>query len=224
MHTIRCPACRGDVGVDPSDVGHAVACPLCGDVFTPQGDFRSFPDEPERPLDEPAPDHPSSRRFEDDEEEDFDRPSRSRRRRRPDSEVAAEAVRRPANGLIWTGYVGAVLGVCAGLAYVGLGLFMINDPKGPGNDGWMIVTIGAATAALSIPYFLVISAGGRQLKRLDGGTGLVYAAAVMGIATVALCGVCWPSTWAAVTFGIWALVAVNKTEVRAVLEAARGES
>ena len=223
MHTVRCPACRGDVGVDPNDVGHAVSCPLCGDVFTPQGDFPPAPPREEADRPPPPPDdRPSLPRI--DDEADLDRPSRGRRRtRRSDAELAEAAVRMPANGLIWTGIVCAVLSVIGGLFYAGLGLAELNGQNAPREDGWVMIALGGAATVIGVPYFLVMSAGGRQLKRLDGGTALVYAAAVLGIATVALCGVCVPTTWAAITFGIWALVALSKPEVKAVMAAARGE-
>lgn len=213
MHTVRCPACRGDVGVDPADYGHPVACPLCGDVFTPTGN------PPPRPAAAPEEDRPDRHRSEAD---DRDGPRR-RRRQRSDAEVAAEAVLWPANGLIWTGIICAILSVIGGILFAGLGLAEMNNPNNGDEDLIVHVAVGAAAAGIGLPYFLVMAAGGRQLKRLDGGTGLVYTAAIMGFTTVFLCGVCSPTTWAAVTFGIWAIVAVNKPEVRAVLEAARGE-
>lgn len=205
MPTVRCPACRGEVTIHPDDFGHAVSCPLCRDVFTPR--------------DESEEGNRSTR----DELDDEDRAPRRRRGYEPDAEAARRAVSAPANGLIWTGIIGALLNVLAGLGMVGLGIFLFDDPTAAPEDPWILIVVGAAYGGVGVPYFLVIAAGGRQLKRLDGGTGLVYAAGIMGIATVALCGICWPPTWAGVGFGIWALVALNKAEVRDVLMDARGE-
>jgi hypothetical protein len=212
MHTVRCPACLADVGVAEDDFGHPVTCPLCGDVFTP-----TRPGEPAAPPDRPSRRRP---RFEDDEDDDYDR--RRYRRRRYDPEEADEAVRGPANGLFWTGLIGAALHAVGGVVCVVVGLVRMNDPNVPPDEPVNNVVAGTLVVAIGGPYFGVIAAGGRQLKRLDGGTGLVYTAAVLGIATLATCGPCWPTTLPAVAFGIWALVAVSKPEVQAVLEAARG--
>ena len=82
------------------------------------------------------------------------------------------------------------------------------------------LVFGIGSAVLGAPYCVLIAIGGHRMKRLDG-TGWVYTSAILGIATVVLCGPCVPITWAAVGVGIWAIVAMNKPEVREVVEANR---
>jgi hypothetical protein len=41
------------------------------------------------------------------------------------------------------------------------------------------------------------------------------AAAILGVLTIVLCGLCFPPTWAGFGCGIWALVVLSKSEVKA---------
>jgi hypothetical protein len=81
-----------------------------------------------------------------------------------------------------------------------------------------MLIIGGIYAVPGTPYCIVMAIGGHQMKRLRG-TAWGYTAAGMGIATIVLCGVCWPTTWAGVGFGIWAIVTMSRPEVREAIEA-----
>ncbi len=214
MARVRCPACEAELEVDAEDLGSQVACGACGAPFearpaAPRGD---------------ADDRPRRRdRDESDwEEDEDDRPRRRRRRvRAADVEDARAAVAGPALGLILTGWIGAVLCLLGGaaLAVWGYSNLEAKDPK-LRDDAPGMLAAGVASAVLGTPYCVLMAVGGHRMKRLTG-TGWAFTAAILGIATVVLCGPCVPITWAGVGCGIWAIVAVNKPEVRDVIAANR---
>jgi hypothetical protein len=222
MPAVRCPACREDISVNPADLGYRVACPLCGERFTPREPVgssslgESDAGVEDVRADDPAIERPALERRHEEDVDDFDRPSR---RRQPTTiEDAEQIVAWPASGLIWTGIAGSVLCLVVGTAVALFGVVMLNDPQGKGG-AWMMIAMGAGGGVGGVPYFLVLFLGGRQLRRLNG-TVLVYVAAFLGIATIFWCGILWPTTWAAVTFGIWAIVVVNRAEVKEAIAAA----
>jgi hypothetical protein len=83
-----------------------------------------------------------------------------------------------------------------------------------------MLAVGIGSAVLGAPYCVLIAVGGHQMKRLTG-AAWAYTAATLGIATIVLCGPCVPVTWGGVPCGIWAIVAMNKPEVRDVIAANR---
>src|SRR5688572_11903746 len=108
---VTCPKCRAQLDLDDEYLGREVDCGACGGVFVAKTD---------RPRPEPRDedddyDRPLGRQYdEDDEDDDYDRPRRRRRRRGDDFATAEQIVAGPANGLIWTGIVGALLNVLGG--------------------------------------------------------------------------------------------------------------
>jgi hypothetical protein len=202
MALVRCPECDADLEVADEDLGEPMACGACGASFTARADRR-------RP------------RY--DEDDDYDR---RRRRRRwqvtaADVEDARRAVAAPAQGLILTGWISAVLCLLGGIAFVAFGFVNLeSDDAATRDDAPGLIAVGGGLVVVGIPYCVLIAVGGHRMKRLDG-TVWVYTSAVLGIATIALCGPCVPITWAGVGVGIWAIVAVNKTVVKDVIEAHR---
>lgn len=206
MALVWCPECDAELEVADGDLGEPMACGVCGAAFTARAGRR-------RPRDDDY-----------DEDDDYDRPRRRRRRWQvtaADVEDARRAVAAPAAGLILTGWISAALCLLGGIAFVVFGFVNLesNDPATRG-DAPGLLAVGGALVVLGVPYCALIAVGGHRMKRLDG-TVWVYTSAVLGIATIALCGPCVPITWAGVGVGIWAIVAVNKPEVRDVIEANR---
>jgi hypothetical protein len=237
MHAVRCPACLADVGVAEADFGHPVACPLCGDVFTPTRPAAS-PEPaaapPDRPPDGDPLDRPSRRRprFEDDEDEgdfDLERPSRGRRpsryRSRPvDIREAENLVQGPATGLMVT----AGLGYALSALYLGLSLVIMAGGLGPGPGGgpgaapgqaFVDVIEQVASGLMGVVTSSVILVGATRMRKLQGHTFGVVAAVVALLPCVSPCCI------VGLPIGIWALTTLNKPEVkdafRAVAE--RGE-
>ncbi|HVK11653.1 MAG TPA: hypothetical protein VM597_22975 [Gemmataceae bacterium] len=204
MPLVRCPECDADLDVADEDLGQPMACGACGAEFTARADRR-----PRR----------------DDRDEDFERPRRRRRQRWVVTEADVEDARRivaaPAQGLILTGWISAVLCLLGGIASLAIGFVNLDDnDAATRDDAPGLLALGAGLVVLGVPYCVLIAIGGHRMKRLDG-VVWVYTAAALGIAMVALCGPCVPITWAGVGVGIWAIVAVNKTVVKDVIEAHR---
>ena len=138
--------------------------------------------------------------------------------------MAKAAILVPARGLILTGWIGLGLHVFGGLAAVVFGITLLDKPNMNAQDeetaGWWIV-IGALVAIFSIPYCIPIAIGGHKLLRIEKlkGSGWVYTSAIMGVCTVMLCGICSPFTWFASGIGLWAIIALNNSDVQRVIEA-----
>jgi hypothetical protein len=200
MALVRCPECDAELEVADADLGRPMECGACGAPFTSRTDRR-------RPRDG-----------------DY-RPRRHRSRvTAADVRDAKAAVAGPALGLILTGWISAVLCLLGGLALAALGYASRND-VGPDaeEDAIVMMVFGVASAVLGAPYCVLIAVGGHKMKRLDG-TAWAYTSAVLGIATIVLCGPCIPISWAGVGVGIWAVVAMNQPVVKDVIEAnARGD-
>ncbi len=221
--TVRCAGCRGTVQVGAEDIGHTVECPLCGEKF------RATDDDDYRPRSAGA--GRSSRRSErfDDDDEDYDDRSYGRRRRYRDEdkgyilETARAAIAWPANGLMWTGIVMLVLYVLGGIGLLIAGAVNIDSRnKRDEEDAVAFFIIGALLLAFGGAHGLFMALSGYKMKQLRG-TGWGYAGASIGMATIALSHPCFPTTWAAVTFGIWALVSLSKREVKEAIAINKGK-
>ena len=88
----------------------------------------------------------------------------------------------------------------------------MDDPDPYEQDGSVTFFIWAVLVALGVPYHLLMAFAGYRMKKLDG-VAWAYTGAGLGIATMLITGICSPTTWASMTFGIWALVAYSKREV-----------
>lgn len=238
----RCPNCTTELDVgDDVRRGEAVECPICLTRFVPD---RPPPPPPppaeERPADQDRdagddknPDRPRrSRRRGDGGDEDGDeddRPRRRRRRRYADDpltrEEAEDIVRGPATALQITGWAGAALNLLGGAGFAALGVVQLQN--GPQNaqaqeDAVAMIVVAAMFALFGTLYFAAIGFGAGKIKRIESwGWGMT--AAVLGILTVALCGLCFPTTWAGIACGIWAIVAMNKPGVKAAFPQADDE-
>lgn len=213
MALLRCPHCRSRVELDDRFLGRDVQCGDCGNAFLAPSE------SPER---EPR---------DDDEDEDVRRKRRKRRRRSrlfddfdDEPEETLEAARAvcepPARGLIWTGWLGAILIFLGGVAMIVFGVSTLDDPPDPKfdkEDRIAFIVIGCFIAVLGPLLFIFLAIAGHKLKSMSS-YGWSMAGAIMGIVSPAITHPCNPLTWAAFAFGIWALVALNKPESKWAFE------
>lgn len=203
MATVRCPACAARLELGDEHLGREVDCGACGAVFVARPDAPPPRDE----ADEPRP----RRRRRYDEDDEDDRPRRRRRPRytRADAEAA---VVKPATGLIVTGWCGAALALLVGSGLLGVGVSQADAPKPHDRETAVLLAVYGVVGLAGVPYFAAMAVGGHQMRRLKG-AGWGYLAAILGIASIVLC-TCYPASWAGLPYGIWALVALNRPEVR----------
>jgi hypothetical protein len=214
MATTNCPSCNRLVSVPEELFGRAVRCPSCGNVFTV-----SAPDDPEVrtapaiPSRTPSP--ASSRGEVEDEgqEEDYEEEPRPRkRRRRSRREAARNLVMGPAIALM----AAAGLGIVIGLFFlVGAVAGPAQPPPPPPN----------ADAGFRAGYAFGFHAGryGPGVLSVIGGLVLLIGSILMlqmrsyGMAiTTAIIALvpCHCSCLLGVPFGIWALIVLNREDVR----------
>ncbi len=206
--SVPCPGCREPLDVDEEYRAWKVRCPRCGTEFVP--------DEP--PPSRPAPPAPRSRRRDDGDDFEFDVRPRPRRRRRrfdrDDFDDARAEVFGPAvclEVLGWLGLLGSV--GCAG--FMALAGAAANQPGGPKNDDAVVfIVLGIVMGVLGLPYSLLLTIGGRSLRRLTS-HGWAVAAAGAGIGGFVLFGLFGIPHLGA---GIWALVVANKPHVKEAFE------
>ena len=224
MPVVRCPQCNSQMMVEPPDAGHEVECPACMAAFVaPKAPTPLATDE--RPPLRRREELPSSHY----EHDDDDRPRRSRKRRSrsittEDLEDAKAAVKIPAKGLLLTGWIGLAFHLIGGVAAFVIGMIMIAQPnlnKKAEENAILLMVFGGLVALISIPYCIPIAIGGHKLVRIETlqSTIWVYVAAIMGVCTVMFCGLFSPFTWFASGFGLWAIIALNNSDVKRVIEA-----
>ncbi len=229
MALVKCPKCREQLDLDDEYLGQEVDCGACGATFVAQVEGAPRPARREPDADEPPRrrsrieddedyERPPRRSRDDEDDEDFERPRRRRRRSR--IEDAPGIVAGPANGLIWTGWLSALMCAFGGLAFAAYWYTQLNNRQMKQDDPEVMMGLGVAVAVLGAPYCILIAVGGHQMKRLRG-TAWGYTAGGLGIATIVLCGIICPTTWAGVGFGIWAIVVMSRPEVRDAIEANR---
>jgi len=201
------------IGVE--DLGHKVECPLCGERFRAESDERSRSRSERR---RPPREYPDA---DDDEDYENDRDYGGRRRRGYREQdrgyilaEAREAIAWPANGLMWTGIVMLVLYVIAAVGFIVAGIAKQESTKAyERENGVVMILLAAVLGAICGTHAFFMALAGYKSKQLRG-PGWGYTAGAIGIATFALSHPCFPTMWIAVTFGIWALVAFNKREVK----------
>jgi len=221
--TVNCTACRAKVEIGGDDVGHLMECPLCGEKFRteegrrPRSDSRR--DSERRPSDD--------RWDDDDDEDDYDDRRHRRRYRREDKGYILESARAtvawPANGLMWTGIVCSVLCLVLSIGLGFAGALAMEEPDPYGQQNYVPFFIYAGLIAFGVPYHMILAVAGHQMKKLQG-SGWAYTGAALGIATIIFTGMCSPTTWACMTFGIWALVAYSRREVQDAIRINTGRS
>jgi len=141
-------------------------------------------------------------RFEAEEEDGDRRPAAIRA-------AAQKIIARPAAGLMWTGAICTVLSIIVG---VGLTIAAFLNSNTVGNATILLIYAGFVGGFGSI-YHLLLAVAGYKMKQLRG-KGWFRAGGILGIASIVICGILFPSTWAAVTYGIWALIALSKPDVQ----------
>lgn len=210
MFVARCPKCATELDVDDTDRGHRVSCPDCGTRFMAE-------EAPARPT--PAKRAPAARRWTDgsDYVNDTVIPPRHWLDREDDRgpdplRIVRRQLAWPANGLIWTGWIGFLLMIVGGFLTAVYGYLDLNNPYRYGNGPVYRLVLGAIAATLGSVFYVMIASGGTQMKRVRNrrqATGT----AVMAVLTLLFCTPIFPVAWAGAGFGVWALVVLNRPEV-----------
>lgn len=175
--TTQCPACRGEVSVDATDLGHKVECPMCQQVFRaddPDGGRRSS----RRDDDDPNwRRRSSSRRSRRDDDDEYDRP---RRRgftsddpyESPEPKAWVWAAKRdlatPGGGLQVLGWLDVVYGGLYVLIGVLMGLGVSSGVGGgAGAPTWEVVAMTIGLGVSGILMGGVKAFGGLAMKKVD---------------------------------------------------------
>lgn len=245
MFVARCPRCATELDVDDADRGHRVACPACRTTF------RAEPEPPPRREPEPEPEperKPATaaarrasaiRKWNDDSDymNDTAVPPRHWLDREDDHgpdplRVVRRMLAWPANGLIWTGWLGFLILIVGGVLTTISGYFEMNSPYSRGLEPILRLAAGAVATTLGSMYFVVIASGGGQMKTVRK-RGQALTTAIMAIGTLFICGLPCAGTWlgssepvrvviSALTtiivlpsagFGLWALIILNQPAV-----------
>jgi hypothetical protein len=218
---IRCPSCARDLRLPDHLLGRRVKCPTCQATFTAAAPAPTTPParepEPEPYRAEPAPARRRPR-FEYDEDDDWeDEDDRPRRRRRSGRRRGREAVMPPAIALL----VAGVLGILVAIGHLGVNL--ANDPfqrakeaaaARPGgtraNEAFRVGFIGGAVGCPIIGFFwaVIVSAAAASMLGLRSRE---FAVTGCIVAMLPCCNFLW---FLGLPFGIWALVTLNRPDVR----------
>ncbi|HEY7328534.1 MAG TPA: MJ0042-type zinc finger domain-containing protein [Gemmataceae bacterium] len=218
---VRCPECNAALRVPENLLGKTVKCPKCQTTFTAETDE---PVESERIVREPRPSSarrrpPPPEEIEEDEleevpDEEEEQEERPRRRRRGGGRrrAAEAAVSGPAVALIVLGSLDLfliVLDLVLGLA--GVKFLPVGDPRmgGSGPNMEMLTKPGfmIPRAIVAACFAGAILMGGLKMKRLEN-YGSVMTAAILALLP---CGNC---CCIGLPLGIWALVVLNRPEVK----------
>jgi hypothetical protein len=219
---VNCPHCSKKLRIPEHLLGRPVKCPGCGNMFKVSADGgEQRPAEEQQPraqserfLSEPPPrdaedeeresDRPRPRFAEDDDDYDDYEEGRRRYRRRERRRRAAvqDAVNVPAILLMVVGGLAIVVGI-ANLAVTisGFGI----DPQDRANPAHM--TGRYFGAGIGPVWGIVVALGGLQMKTLRS-RGLAMTGAIFSLVPCSICCVF------GLPVGIWALIVLNKPEVR----------
>jgi hypothetical protein len=94
-----------------------------------------------------------------------------------------------------------------------------NANGGNGADGFVLVFYGACFGAIGGPYFALMGYGGLRMRNLSS-RGWAMTGAIMGIASIVMCGVFCALE---IGIGIWALTALLDPNVEAAFRLRREE-
>ena len=234
MFVARCPKCATELDVDDADRGHRVSCPECASNFLAE----SPPLLPPTKTVVAAKRVSASRRWNDDSDyvNDTAIPPRHWLDREDDHgpdplRIVRRELAWPANGLIWTGWVGFLLLIVGGFLFAINGYFDMHSPYSNGVRPIFFLAFGAVAATLGSMFFVVIASGAGQMKRVRN-RGQAITTAVFGLLTLLTCTVPFPVAAVgtgpgalmlipvglllalpAAGFGLWALVVLNRPEV-----------
>lgn len=230
MFVARCPTCATELTVEDADRGQTVACPECRERFV------ALPPAAKQTV--AARRAPVARRWDDDSDyvNDTVVPPRHWLDREDDRgpdplRVVRRELAGPANGLIWTGWVGFLVLIVGGFLVAVTGYLDLNNPYGSGSRAVLLMILGAVAGTLGSMYFVIIASGGGAMKRVRN-RGQAMTTAVMGLCTLLTCTLPIPfasfGTRAslcvmvplglllalpAAGFGLWALIVLSRPEV-----------
>jgi predicted Zn finger-like uncharacterized protein len=206
----NCPGCGTKVRVPESLLGKSVKCPKCQSVFTAESPEPGFEEVVE---DEPRPRRPRRPApvddYDDDQGDDYEarpRPRRGGRRR------AADAVRGPAIALMVVGGLGFALALLNFVMILaGKGQVFDVRNQGPGMAANDMRGVQIAASILPLSWGIIVPLGAFKLMNLQS-----YGLAMTGVIFAMLpCNGC---CILGLPFGIWALVAMNRPEVKAAFD------
>jgi predicted Zn finger-like uncharacterized protein len=232
----QCPACSRKLRVPENLLGKTVRCPNCKQTFTAseagdepaetavtskpvpssrRGDYQEAPprrkrNEEDEILEAPIPDEEPPEEEYDEEEAERRRRRRRKARRR---EEAASAVMGPAIALMVVGGLSLVLyAVDLILRLMGFAMFGAAAMGGGagGNDaaGMAGYAVGSVIGmVIAFCWSGTVLGGGIQMYRLSN-HGQAMTAAIVAMVPCSLCCLL------GIPFGIWALVVLNKPEVK----------
>lgn len=191
--SVNCPACGELLDVDDAHRTWKVRCPRCRHEF--------YPDRTAAEADDDSP--PPRRRGRRDLEID-------------DQDLAAVArdVSPPGIFLELTGWLGVMGTLLAAGLLVTLGVVTDKPGQRGGEDPLVLVFLGACVGTLGLPYYVAVVYGARKFRHCSS-RSWAMASAILSIASITLFGVCGVVSIAA---GIWALVVMQRPEVRAAFD------
>lgn len=191
MATVRCPACGDELEVLDAHRDWTVRCPHCDGEFVPS-EARA-----------PRPSRPARRRRPDPDDEDdyvdYERDAQARR-----------TVAAPAMWLEVLGWLGALASVGV-IALCVVGAAFVADNGGNDEDAVPLLMLGGCTGVFGVPYSIVMAIGARRMRDLSS-RGWAMTACMLAIGSFSVCGVVGIIH---AGFGVWALIALDKPEVRA---------
>lgn len=216
---IRCPSCEAALRVPETLMGKNVKCPKCQTTFVAEMEELS---EPQGITNEPVPSgkrrRPPPPEEQEEEElppdEEFDeeeeRPRRRRRRRRYSE--AKDLISGPATALLVVGIIDIALGLLGiVLRMLGIGFLAMGGPQGrrggadPGVMAGLVSGILFGVAAIILGSLITL--GASKMKNLNS-YGLAMTACILAMIPCINCCIL------GLPFGIWALVVLNKPEVK----------
>jgi len=225
-----CPSCQRKLLVPDELQGKSVRCPTCEAVFTAQADAVGDPErrlpagelqgsehvrsEPERPPHSGEDREPPRRHREDEDDDDYyDGPGYGRSYGRWSRQAALSAVSSPGTALqIVSGIAIATNLILLLLALAGVALPFAMGGQGPRNQNDQVFLIAEGITSvgvrvLGIVLCILIAYGANKMKRLESRKWAMASAIMAIIPCTGCCVLTMP-------FGIWALVVINKPEVR----------
>lgn len=222
---IRCPSCNAALRVPESLLGKNVKCPKCQKAFLAE---LEEPAELEEIVQEPAPsaarrrpklpeDAEEEEEFppEEELEEEEERPRRRKRRRRSTA-IAESAVAGPAISLMVVGCLGIIIAIVY-LVMLARNVDVAGQQPPRSSDpafqasyafGQRIGKVtGLVWGSLGIFWGIFLLIGALRMKQLKN-FGLAMTTSILAMLPCNCCFVL------GLPFGIWALVALNKPEVK----------
>jgi|GEM_PF-2285625 len=211
-----CPSCGEMIAVADEHRGWTMRCPICQGQF--QAGESSAPTASTPPrwkATRSGPPRAPEAAHEDDQDNDHDDDLDDLpiARARVNREEAIRVVSGPSwflEIMAWLHMVG--IGLCAAFMVI-VGLDANQNGGGNDDDVGLIVFVAVLTVIM-LPYFAVMAYGARKMRSLSN-FSWAMASSILGTVGLALCG-CGGILMAAA--GIWALVVINRPEIRRAFE------